>query len=219
MTSPAAAVWTDFGGVLTPPVGESLRSFCESTHIPVDIFTTAMRMVAEQFGTEDVMAPLDTPLIEQREWERRVTSAAAQLGWTGELTDFPRRWFADRPVNASWLAALQGWRRRGVFVGLLSNMPPAWDEHWRRMVEADAVFDDVLLSAEVGLRKPQPAIFTLAAARCGRPAAHCVLVDDLAGNCAAAERAGWRAVHFEDTSVAIAELTELLLPAVLGSPR
>jgi putative hydrolase of the HAD superfamily len=214
-----SAVWTDFGGVLTPPVAETLHSFCASVGIPVDIFTAAMRMVAAELGTDDAMAPLDTPLIGQRDWERRITAAAAQLGWTGELTDFPRQWFAGRPANAAWLTTLAGLRERGVFVGLLSNMPPAWDEHWRRMMDAEATFDDLVLSAEVGMRKPQPAIFELAAARCGRPPERCVLVDDLAGNCAAAEQAGWHAVHFRTAAQAAAELAALVGPATVGSAR
>lgn len=213
-----SAVWTDFGGVLTPPVTETLHGYCDSVGIPVDVFTAAMRMVAREFGTDDVMAPLDTPLIEQHDWERRVTAAAVRLGWTGALTDFPRRWFAGRPANTEWLATLTELRQHGIFVGLLSNMPPAWDEHWRRMVDV-ATFDDVVLSAEVGLRKPQPAIFELAAARCGQSPACCVLVDDLAGNCAAAEQAGWRAVHFRTAAQASAELAELVGAATVGSPR
>ncbi|WP_052848007.1 HAD-IA family hydrolase [Streptomyces avicenniae] len=209
------AVWTDYGGVLTPPVARTLDRFCAGLGVPVDVYLGAMRQVARDCGAgDDVMAPLDTPLLTQEEWERRTAAAVLSLGGVRiDLGGQPARWFADRAVNDAWLGTLAGLRRRGVFVGLLSNMPPAWDAHWRRAVPPEGLFDAVVLSHASGCRKPEPEIFALAAARAGVTAAECVLVDDLADNCRGARRAGWRAVEFRDVVTAAARVEELLADA------
>lgn len=212
------AVWTDFGGVLTPPVNRHLADFCEREGIPVDAFRRAMAEVARPFGG-DLMAPLDTPLLSQDEWSDRITAAIrADTGLDVDLSGFDERWFAGRRPNQPWLDRLRELRAEGYFIGLLSNMPPAWDRHWRRMVPPEGLFDSVVLSFEVGARKPEPALFELAATRAGLHPSECLLVDDLAANCAGARAAGWQAVEFGTADAAIAELAGLLAdrPAAVG---
>jgi putative hydrolase of the HAD superfamily len=58
------------------------------------------------------------------------------------------------------------------------------------------LFDDVVVSAEVGMAKPDARIYRLAAQRLGLAAEECVFVDDLAGNVEAARGAGMHGVHF-----------------------
>ncbi|TDC77875.1 HAD family hydrolase [Streptomyces hainanensis] len=210
--SAVRAVWTDYGGVLTPPVAETLSRFCAELGVPVPVYLDAMRRVARDCGAgDDVMAPLDTPLLSQEEWESRTAAAIHAIsGVRPDLSGQPARWFADRAVNEPWIRTLAALRRRGIFVGLLSNMPPAWDPHWRRAVPPDGLFDGVVLSHAAGCRKPQPEIFARAAAQAGVGADECVLVDDLAANCRGAERAGWRSVEFHDAVAATARLAGLL---------
>ena len=211
-TGPVRAVWTDYGGVLTPPVAETLEPFCARLGVPSATVLAAMRQVSRDCGaSDDVMAPLDTPLLTQETWERRMEEAlATHSGVHVDLSDYPARWFADRAVNEPWLDTLHRLRRQGVFVGLLSNMPPAWDRHWRLAVPPEGLFDAVVLSYESGCRKPEREIFRLAAERAGVPAEQCVLVDDLAVNCAGAEQAGWHAVHFTNTVDATATVEALV---------
>jgi putative hydrolase of the HAD superfamily len=206
----STAIWTDFGGVLTPPVANTVTRFCRDARLEPAVFQQAMRAVAARHGTTDAMAPLDTPLIGQHTWEQQMVAAVKAItGDIVDLSDFPRRWFADRAVNQPWIAQLRAWRRAGRFVGLLSNMPPAWDEHWRRMVPADELFDSVVLSFQAGCRKPEPAIFALAARLAGQAPADCLLVDDLPANCDGARAAGWQAVCFTDATDAITRIAEL----------
>lgn len=209
---PVRAVWTDYGGVLTPPVAESMETFCGRLGVPPDALYAAMRQVSRDCGTgDDIMAPLDTPLLDQETWERRVEQAlTAHTGLRVDLSDYPARWFADRAVNDPWLATLRRLRQRGVYVGLLSNMPPAWDRHWRLAVPPEGLFDAVVLSYRVGSRKPDEEIFHLAAERAGVRPEECLLVDDLTTNCAGAERAGWHAVPFTDAATATAEVEALV---------
>jgi putative hydrolase of the HAD superfamily len=216
---PVRAVWTDYGGVLTPPVAKTLEPFCARLGVPSAALLTAMRHVARDCGAgDDIMAPLDTPLLTQETWERRMEEAlATHSGIHVDLGDYPARWFADRAVNQPWLDTLRRLRRQGVFIGLLSNMPPAWDPHWRPAVPPEGLFDAVVLSYESGCRKPEPEIFRLAAERAGVPGEQCVLVDDLAINCTGAEQAGWHAVQFVDAADATARVETLIGADTVGA--
>lgn len=201
------AVWTDFGGVLTPPIQEDTAAFCRRIDLPPKDFLAAMRTIGDAHGT-DPMAPLDTPLLTIDEWAGRMEEILrTEHGHTVDLSDFSARWFADRETNKRWLVRLEQLKADGYFVGLLSNMVPAWDSHWRRMVPVE-LFDDLMLSFKVGCRKPEPEIFQLAQERAGQPADACLLVDDSAANCEGATTAGWQAIHFTDTSAAIDQLND-----------
>ncbi|MEU2252545.1 HAD-IA family hydrolase [Nocardia xishanensis] len=210
MTSSTAreriAIWSDFGGVLTPPVAETFAAFCAKTGLAPDPLRRAIAEVTASFGTEDMMLPLDTPLISEDEWLDLVRAALHRQGVHTEVPSLAEAWFDGRKANAQWEKTLRRYRDAGLFVGMLSNMPPAWEPHWRRMVVADELFEEIVNSAQVGCRKPDPEIFELAAARAGIEPQRCVLVDDLPQNCAGARAAGWRAVQFRDASTATAEV-------------
>ena len=79
------------------------------------------------------------------------------------------------------------------------------------VVRLSDLFDDVVVSAEVGLAKPDPEVFRLAARRLGVPPEACVFVDDWEVNVAAAREVGMAAVHFrrdkgDDLAVQLAAL-------------
>nr|WP_231384184.1 HAD family phosphatase [Cellulomonas sp. URHD0024] len=196
-------MWSDFGGVLTPPIDESLAVFCAKHRIEQKDLFAAMAVVCGRYGVSDPLEPLDTPMVSEKDWLRQVS---AELdGALDRLDTLADVWFDDRPTNTVWVDALLDARRAGVKVGMLSNMVPTWDAHWRRMVDVDELFDQVVLSFEVGRRKPDREMFELAARRAGVRPGECVLVDDLAKNCAGAQAADWRAIHFTDSQSAPVE--------------
>ncbi|GAA1255747.1 hypothetical protein GCM10009609_18700 [Pseudonocardia aurantiaca] len=200
------AVWTDFGGVLTPPISHTMMAFCRRHRLDPAAVAVAAAAVTARYGTDDVMLPLDTPLVSEQQWLREI---ADELGLAEAPVTMADSWFDGRETNHAWLDRLVALRASGVFVGLLSNMVPAWDEHWRRMVDP-TLFDDVVLSFQVAMRKPSPEIFALALDCSGTRPEETVFVDDLAGNCEGARNSGWTAIHFTDTTTAIAELDALL---------
>jgi HAD superfamily hydrolase (TIGR01509 family) len=104
-------------------------------------------------------------------------------------------------------AAVRGARAAGIRTGLVSN---SWStSHYDRDLLGE-LFDAVVISAEVGLHKPQPEIYLLAAQRLGETPQRCVFVDDLRENCAGAEAVGMAAVLHRDAGQTIARLQELL---------
>jgi putative hydrolase of the HAD superfamily len=128
------------------------------------------------------------------------------------------------PLHDRWRSA-QGWiveniqlvrRLRPPYrTSILSNA----DSTLRaRIAEADQAllgfFDDFICSAEVGMAKPDPAIYALAAARLGLSPAACVFIDDSDRNVDAARAAGMHAVHYRiDRGDSLAEQL-----AALGVP-
>jgi putative hydrolase of the HAD superfamily len=87
-------------------------------------------------------------------------------------------------------------RARGFRVALLSNERlslRARLEHW----DLASLFDYIVISAEVGMRKPDPAIYRRAAEGLALPAETCVFIDDREGNVLAAREVGMHALRFE----------------------
>jgi putative hydrolase of the HAD superfamily len=78
------------------------------------------------------------------------------------------------------------------------------------MLPVDEIFDVVVDSAFVGLRKPDPAIYELTLERLGVPARAALFVDDIEANCVAARELGMRAVWFRDNDQAIADIEAAL---------
>jgi putative hydrolase of the HAD superfamily len=86
-------------------------------------------------------------------------------------------------------------REEGVTVGLLSNDAPPLRAKLKRL-GIDTLFNPLLISAEMGLMKPDTAIYHLLIERLKRPANEVVFLDDNAANVAAANAAGIQGVQF-----------------------
>lgn len=105
-------------------------------------------------------------------------------------------------------------RDRGLTTGLLTNNAREFEEFWKPLLPLDELFDDVVDSSEVGMRKPAPQIYQLALERLGVHASQAVFVDDAPGNVAGAEAVGITSVLIghdrSDVPVAIAAIEEHL---------
>ncbi len=210
------AIWSDFRGVLTPPLAEGIRTFCEGRDFSPAQLVECLRMVGRRYGYVDPMAVLDTGILTERQWTREIEqSLAAGFGIGADLADFGADWWSDRRVDRYWVAAVQSWRARGTFVGLMSNLPVEWKPHFASFADFAGLFDAVLLSCDVGARKPEAKIFQEAEARSGLASRFNILVDDLADNVAGARRAGWLGVHAGDEGAqgAVAEIESILQPS------
>jgi epoxide hydrolase-like predicted phosphatase len=99
-------------------------------------------------------------------------------------------------------------RDRGLRMALLTNNVREWEPHWRaKLPDIDEIFELVVDSAFVGMRKPDPAIYELTLERLGGvdPQA-CLFIDDIDLNCEAAAALGMQAVHFRSNEQAIPEI-------------
>ncbi|GAB2628271.1 HAD-IA family hydrolase [Prescottella soli] len=100
-------------------------------------------------------------------------------------------------------------RRHGIRTAILSNDPGGPAAQGLRDLAGPFV-DEVVLSGDVGMAKPDPRIYALTAARLGLDAGECVFVDDLATNVHGAAEAGMVGVHHADPTVAVEEIAILL---------
>lgn len=121
-------------------------------------------------------------------------------------------WSGDRRDET--LTAFIRSLRPAFKTGILSNAWP--DGRWiiaEKFGLADAV-DDIVISAEVGIAKPDPRIFALAAARLGVAPTEALFVDDFARNIEGARAVGMQTVHFRSVGQALAEVQAWLGRAV-----
>jgi putative hydrolase of the HAD superfamily len=137
-------------------------------------------------------------------WQRTFSLDDAALA---EMRDDYWRWYVgtlDQRVF-DWFAALRPAFRTGV----LSNSGPGAREHEAHW-GFEAVADDLVYSHEVGLLKPDPAIYALAGARLGVEPQEIVFLDDRADNVAAAREVGWHGVVHVSTEQGIADVEAVI---------
>lgn len=101
-------------------------------------------------------------------------------------------------------------RTRGYKTAMLSNIGPDSIERLFSPGELSELFDVVVMSYKEGIVKPDPQIFERTAERLGVSPDECVMIDDLAENCAGADAAGMRAIQCHDARQTIRDLDELL---------
>jgi putative hydrolase of the HAD superfamily len=192
------ALLVDFGGVLTTDIWSSFAAFCEQRGLDAG---AAKQLFREDPDALAALRGLETGEVEVPEFER---SFAELLGIEPE--GLIEGLFAGLQPAEPMLEAVRRASEAGVPTGLISN---SWVmDHYTD--EIRGLFDAVVISAEVGLHKPQPEIYRLAAERLGVATEDCVIVDDLRENCAGAEAVGMTAVLHRDADQTIARMEELL---------
>jgi putative hydrolase of the HAD superfamily len=198
-TRPYRGLLVDWGGVMTSDVFETFRAFCELEGLAPD---TVRQRFLEDRGARELLIGLETGELEEEEFEPRF---AAILGVdASQLID---RMFAGGSSDEQMLAAVARAREQGVRTGLISN---SWGTRRYDRELLARLFDGVVISGEVGIRKPTPAIYELAAQSVGLPPRKCVFVDDLPFNLEPAAELGMATVHHTSATDTIAQIERLL---------
>jgi 2-haloacid dehalogenase len=109
------------------------------------------------------------------------------------------------------VAILRELRARGLRLYALTNWSYETFPVARRRFDFLNWFEDIVISGEVKLAKPDPRIFELARTRCGLTPGSTVYIDDAPRNVAAARALGFHALHFQEPARLREELTELNL--------
>lgn len=203
------ALISDFGGVLTSPLQAGFLAYQEETGVSLEELGRAMAKATEEHGDHPLFM-LERGEISEVEFRDRI-EPHLESGF--DLTRLRTLYFDRIVPNRPMIEFVRGVRRRGTRTALLTNNVREWEPLWRsKLPEIDELFEVVVDSAFVGLRKPDPAIYELTLERLGdgvRPA-DCVFVDDLDVNCEAARALGMTAVRFVDAEQAIREIESAL---------
>jgi putative hydrolase of the HAD superfamily len=186
----------DFGGVLTTPLQEGFLAYQEESGVSLEELGKAMGRAAKEHGDHPLFV-LERGEITEAEFRARIEP---HLEDGFDLARLRSLYFDRLEPNGPMIEFVRGLRGRGVRAALLTNNVREWEPLWRsKLPEVDELFELVVDSAFVGLRKPDPAIFELTLERLGGIAPErCVFVDDLDVNCEAARALGMAAVRFEN---------------------
>lgn len=186
----------DWGGVLTGDLRSLVRRWAEAEQIDIEAYVAVMR---EWFGGEVEIEARINPVhalergeMEFADFEARLADAlTARTGIPHQADGLLTRMFALFDHAHDMNALVRRARAAGIRTALLSN---SWGDHYPRDMW-EGMFDAVVISGEVGMRKPEPRIFHYTLELVGLAAEECVFVDDLAENIHAAAALGFIGVH------------------------
>lgn len=197
----------DWGGVLTAAVPQAIRTWAAAEGVGLDTYRLALEEWG--FGPDHTgpVAALERGEISVDAFETLLAAEFERRGATVEGAGLLSRMLAGLEVAEPRMAeVVRRAKSAGLATGLLSN---SWGNRYNRE-GWDELFDVVVISGEVGMRKPEARIFDHTAGLLGLPARACVMVDDLEHNVVAARAAGMTAVLHRAVDATVAELSDLL---------
>jgi len=192
----------DFGGVVTTDFFASLGAHCERLGLPHDSFRNLV--TTDPVGRE-LYHQVERGELSQPDFEEKI---AQLLGVQpsgliqGLLADL-----RPEPVMAEVVARARTARIR---VGVITNSWGTAPYDPYAVYQLDQRFDAVVISSQVGLRKPEPAIYRLAADELAVPLGRIVFVDDIVANLQPAHELGMAVIHHVDPARTVRELERLL---------
>lgn len=203
MTDTPTALVIDWGGVLTTPLSAALDPWLRGENLDPTEFRALMREWLDSDAGPNAAHDLEAGRISGDEFGRALADRIRRRdGSALEPVGLIDRMFAGFEGVPVMSAAVLRLRAGGVRTALLSN---SWGNTYPQD-ELDELFDVVVISGEVGMRKPDRDIYELAVERLGVAPNRCVFVDDLRPNVAAAVALGMIGVHHTDAEDTIAEL-------------
>jgi putative hydrolase of the HAD superfamily len=210
------ALISDFGGVLTTPLSRSFLAYQAEAGVSLEELGRALQQAAEAYGEHPLYA-LERGEIAEAEFGRRV---GEQLGDGFDL-DRLRHHLGLIEPNPPMIRYVEELRGRGLRTALLTNNVREWAPLWRaKLPQLDDLFEVVVDSSFVGMRKPERGIYELTLERLGGGvrAEECAFVDDLEVNCEGARALGMTAVRFEHAEQAIRELESAISRKLRSDP-
>ena len=207
MSGGVEAIVSDFGGVLTTPLIQSFAAVQDETGIPMEELGKAMSRIEAAEGVHPLFELEKGRVSEPDFLERLAAELEPALGHRPEMHRFREIYFEALHPNESMIELMRELKHAGHRMALLTNNVREWEPLWRTMLPVDEIFELVVDSAFVGMRKPDHEIYELTLERLdGIPAEACLFIDDIEVNCEAARAVGMAAVHYREPNQAIAEV-------------
>ena len=189
----------DWGGILTSSVFDSFAGFCRREGLADDAVKVLFRTNSR---ARELLVGLEVGELPMADFE---FGLADLLG--AQPDRLVARLMADTTPNVPMRDAVRTARQQGIVTGLVSNSwgPGGYD------ADVHDLFDGVVISGEVGVRKPMDDMYVLGAQAIGLAPAAYVFVDELVRQPRPPARAlGMTTVLHRDTDTTIAELGDLL---------
>jgi putative hydrolase of the HAD superfamily len=202
---------TDWGGVMTSPIRETVQAWLDAEDIDRDTYAAVMRpwvMTADDpAGDGNPIHALERGEITSDEFERLLAAQLVRRDGGEVLAEglLARMFAASAPCEPMY-TAIASLHTAGLRTCLLSN---SWgSDGYPREVFA-GMYHAVVISAEVGMRKPEERIFMHAVELIGLAPGECVFIDDMEANVRAAEAMGMHAVLHSEPEATVQALGEL----------
>jgi putative hydrolase of the HAD superfamily len=201
------ALIVDFGGVLTTPLQDSMIRFADELGLELQHVVRASLGVYTG-ADDDLVVGFETGRISEEDF---ATAFAARLSEISGRHVSPDRLidriFAGLEIEEDMMRAIATVRSAGFKTGLLSN---SWGTGLYPMERINELFDAVVISGEVGMRKPDAEIFHLTVGKLDVAPERSIFVDDHPGHLKAALELGMTTVLHKTPQQSIADLATLL---------
>ncbi len=201
----------DFGGVFTPSPFAAVRAGgAVSGYDPEQLLSLVFGPYDRD--TDHPWHQLERGEITLGDCHTQLKQLATERGITVDPLDALRGMGSGDRHEEPFVARGLQLRGQGYRTGLITNNIKEFSAGWRSLLPVDELFEIVIDSCEVGIRKPNPRIFELALAQLGDPSPqHTVFIDDFQGNIDAAESLGMHGILVgADRAAAVDELDALL---------
>jgi len=204
-------VITDWGGVMTNPIADTVQVWLDAEDIDRDSYAAVMRpwvlAAYDPAGDGNPIHALERGECTSGDFERLLAAKLVrrdgeQVPAEGLLT---RMFAATLPCEPMY-TALASLRAAGLRTCLLSN---SWGSEGYPREVFEGMYHAVVISAEVGMRKPEERIFRHAIDLIGLAPGECVFIDDIEANVRAAEALGMCAVLHTQPEATVRRLGEL----------
>lgn len=201
------ALIVDFGGVLTTPLQESMVNFADELGVELQHIVRAS-LGAYSGGEDDLVVGFETGRISDDDFAKafaeRLTNISGKPISPERLVE---KIFSGLSIEEDMMEAVRIARESGFKTGLLSN---SWGMGLYPMDRIKGLFDSIVISGEVGMRKPDAEIFHLATGQLGVEPDRAVFVDDHPGHLKTAAELGMATVLHRTPAGSIRELEVLL---------
>src|SRR5437660_1348677 len=197
---PRRGLLIDWGGVMTTNLLASFEAFCEGEGLDPEALAGAFR------GNEqarELLFAFEEGRIAESEFELGL----AELLGVSSAEGLIDRLFAGSSAEQDMVSAVRSARGAGVRTGLISN---SWGTTRYPEALLEELFDGIVLSGQVGIRKPALRIYELGAESIGLAPEQCVFVDDLPFNLPPAEELGMATIHHVSPATTIEQLERVL---------
>jgi epoxide hydrolase-like predicted phosphatase len=205
-------VITDWGGVMTNPISDTVDAWLVADGISRESYVAVMRQWVHEAYADGQTGTNPIHALERGE----CTNDEFELALARELVmedgrpvtgaGLLRRMFAGSTLDEAMMRLFRSLHADGVPTGLLSN---SWGGGYPTELFGE-MFDAVVISSEVGMRKPEPRIFLHAAGLLGLDPQECIFIDDIRANIAAAEQLGFTGVLHDAADGTAERVAELL---------
>jgi putative hydrolase of the HAD superfamily len=211
LTPAFRGVITDWGGVMTSPIRNTVQAWLDSEEIDSDTYAAVMRLwvvtAYDPAADGNPVHALERGEITSDEFERLLAARLLRRDGGQVLPErlLTRMFAASTPCQPMY-AAIASLHAAGLRTCLLSN---SWGSDGYPREVFGSMYHAVVISGEVGMRKPEERIFLHAAGLIGLAPGECVFIDDMEPNVRAAEAMGMHGVLHTEPEATVQALGKL----------